>query len=289
MKTAANVLGSAFFAEGYEVQDAPRYGAERRGAPVFAYVRASKTPIHERGVITQPGLVVVADASLITMPGAGVLEGVTADTLLVMPPQLESPSTLQWPCRVLPLPVSPEQMAADDRAAVSAICAGAAASLTGVIRRQSLVKAVNQELAAKGGAVLADDLMHALQAYDTMQNAGIHMKLDTVAEHADVGAPGWIDVPRDDAAWATPTIHAKAASDGVLTGSWRRSRPVIDEQHCNRCSWICGTLCPDSAIQTATDRTPHIDYDHCKGCLVCVEVCPAHAIHVVAETMAAPT
>ncbi len=30
MKTASQILGTAFFLEGYEVQDAPRYGAERR-------------------------------------------------------------------------------------------------------------------------------------------------------------------------------------------------------------------------------------------------------------------
>jgi len=29
IKTAANILGSAFFGEGFEVQDAPRYGAKR--------------------------------------------------------------------------------------------------------------------------------------------------------------------------------------------------------------------------------------------------------------------
>ncbi|MEO2168127.1 MAG: 2-oxoacid:acceptor oxidoreductase family protein [bacterium] len=49
------------FLEGFEVQDAPLYGAERRGAPVFAYVRADRAPINERGVIRRPDLVVVAD------------------------------------------------------------------------------------------------------------------------------------------------------------------------------------------------------------------------------------
>ena len=60
MKTASRLLGAAFFREGYEVQDAPRYGAERRGAPIFAYVRASKAPINERGIILHPDLVIVA-------------------------------------------------------------------------------------------------------------------------------------------------------------------------------------------------------------------------------------
>jgi hypothetical protein len=45
MKTASQVLGTALFLEGFEVQDAPRYGAERRGAPIFAYVRAQREPM----------------------------------------------------------------------------------------------------------------------------------------------------------------------------------------------------------------------------------------------------
>ena len=61
MKTASRILGTAFFLEGFEVQDAPRYGAERRGAPIFAYVRANRQIIHERGVIHRPDLVIVAD------------------------------------------------------------------------------------------------------------------------------------------------------------------------------------------------------------------------------------
>jgi len=60
MKTASRMLGTAFFLEGFEVQDAPRYGAERRGAPIFAYVRAAREPINERGVVARPDLVMVA-------------------------------------------------------------------------------------------------------------------------------------------------------------------------------------------------------------------------------------
>ena len=39
-KTASRCLGRHSSGKGSEVQDAPRYGAERRGAPIFAYVRA---------------------------------------------------------------------------------------------------------------------------------------------------------------------------------------------------------------------------------------------------------
>src|SRR5689334_22765954 len=84
VKTATQVLGSAFFASGFEVQDAPRYGAERRGAPIFGYVRASLAPIHERGVIARPDLVVVVDETLAALPDAGVTQGADARTVLLV-------------------------------------------------------------------------------------------------------------------------------------------------------------------------------------------------------------
>ena len=84
MKTASRILGSAFFLADYEVQDAPRYGAERRGAPIFAYVRASRQLINERGIIGQPDLVVVADDSLVSLPAAGVLQGLREHTVMLI-------------------------------------------------------------------------------------------------------------------------------------------------------------------------------------------------------------
>jgi pyruvate ferredoxin oxidoreductase gamma subunit len=57
---------------------------------------------------------------------------------------------------------------------------------------------------------------------------------------------------------------------------------VIDYDRCNRCWWVCSTFCPDGAIRVEAG-TPRIDYEHCKGCLVCVAQCPPHAIEAVPE------
>ena len=83
-KTESRILGTAFFKAGYEVQDAPRYGAERRGAPIFAYVRADKSVINERGIISHPDLVVIADDTLVGMPAAAVTQGIDSHTLLLI-------------------------------------------------------------------------------------------------------------------------------------------------------------------------------------------------------------
>ncbi len=78
-KTASRILGTAAFLEGFTAQDSPIYGAERRGAPVTAYTRLARGPILERGLISQPDLVIVADETLLTDTAARVLEGVTEE------------------------------------------------------------------------------------------------------------------------------------------------------------------------------------------------------------------
>jgi Pyruvate/2-oxoacid:ferredoxin oxidoreductase delta subunit len=47
---------------------------------------------------------------------------------------------------------------------------------------------------------------------------------------------------------------------------------------CNLCD-NCYILCPDVAIlKQGEDRPNIVDYDHCKGCGICVEECPRHAM-----------
>ncbi|MBL8385265.1 MAG: 2-oxoacid:acceptor oxidoreductase family protein [Burkholderiales bacterium] len=290
MKTASCILGDAFFAEGFEVQDAPRYGAERRGAPIFAYVRADRAAINERGIIARPDLVVVADDTLVTVPAAAVLQGVGARTVLLICSNDDAATwtaRLKRDCRVLTLPAPAAPEAGQAQAGVGALCAGAAAALVGVIGRAALERAVAAELAAHGAPVVARNTAQALAAYDAL---AAHQGLVSAGGAVDAGARApvdWIDLAAEDAAAAAPDIHATATSLKAATGLWRVMRPVIDHAHCHKCSWICSTLCPDSAIAVDADHAPRIDYDHCKGCLVCVAVCPSHAIRAIPERGAA--
>ena len=61
---ASTVLASAFFKEGKFVQAFPSFGAERRGAPVFAFTRVSEQRIRERFGIYQPDCLIILDSSL---------------------------------------------------------------------------------------------------------------------------------------------------------------------------------------------------------------------------------
>jgi pyruvate ferredoxin oxidoreductase gamma subunit len=290
IKTASRILGNAFFQEGFEVQDAPRYGAERRGAPIFAYVRAARERIDERGSIEHPDLVVVADESLVRLPAAGVLEGIESVGVLLIAsaePAEVWCERLGFSGLVLTLPAD---SIGDGAAAtlLGAACVGAAARLLGVISREGLEAGIRQELAALAdldAATLEQNVGIAVRSYDRMaeREGCVHEG----PQYARVTSPpGWVELASEPTSLAAPDIHGAATTEQVPTGLWRTQRPEIDADHCNRCSWICSTFCPDGAIDVGPEREPIIDYDHCKGCLMCVAVCPTHAIRVEPEAAA---
>ncbi|UCC56442.1 MAG: 2-oxoacid:acceptor oxidoreductase family protein [Gammaproteobacteria bacterium] len=286
MKTASRILGNAFFGEGFEVQDAPRYGAERRGAPIFAYVRAAREAIDERGIITRPDLVIVADDTLVPEPASGVLAGVDEHTVLLIN-TMESANV--WRHRlnisgpVITLPASAD---VEDRAElpyIGATCAGAGARLVGVIGRETLADAIRLELAEHGAGVIERNQENALEAYDRMEEHAGTVTESGATSAVDYERPEWAELPFEAARISAPTIYAAANSVEVRTGLWRTLRPVIDHERCNRCWWVCSTFCPDGVIAVGDDGSPSIDYDHCKGCMICVAMCPPHAIEAVPE------
>ncbi len=288
MKTASRILGTAFFLEGFEVQDAPRYGAERRGAPIFAYVRASRNPINERGIIANPDLVIVADDSLIPIASAGVLAGLDKETTLLINSD-ETANTwserLNLKARVLTLPTT-AAVESSQLKYIGATCTGAAACLTGVISPESLQQAIRDELVNFEPSVVTKNLGKALSAFELMKEFSSSVAQRKQINAAHYQQPDWIELPFEDTRTSAPGIHAAANSGQVKTGLWRTMRPVIDREHCNKCWWVCSTFCPDGAIDVDAKGQPHIDYDHCKGCMVCVTQCPPHAIELVAEKTA---
>lgn len=290
MKTASRILGTAFFLEGFEVQDAPRYGAERRGAPIFAYVRADRQAIYERGVIHRPDLIIVADDSLIPVPGAGVLSDLHTHSVLLINSD-ETPEVWQHRLNIqntiLTLPAETEERA--ELRFIGATCAGAAARLMGIISRESLNQAIRDEIAPLGDAVVKTNIKKAMTAFDLMASHDGCVKEGEEVSAIEYKSPDWIDLPFEQARVAAPTIHAAATSVEVKTGLWRTLRPVIDYTRCNRCWWVCSTFCPDGAIDVDANGQPRIDYDHCKGCMVCVAQCPPHAIEAISEQEAQQT
>ncbi|MEF8879037.1 MAG: 4Fe-4S binding protein [Candidatus Thermoplasmatota archaeon] len=66
------------------------------------------------------------------------------------------------------------------------------------------------------------------------------------------------------------------------TGSWRIFKPKLDKDKCVKCL-RCWIFCPEAAIERKEDGTVEIDFDYCKGCGVCANVCKVKAIDMKRE------
>lgn len=74
---AAYILASAAFEDSRFSQAFPSFGAERRGAPVTAFVRIADKPFSRRCQVVHPGFLIVQDEALLHVPGVtdGLLKG----------------------------------------------------------------------------------------------------------------------------------------------------------------------------------------------------------------------
>lgn len=288
VKLASRIVSRAAFLAGSTVQDSPLYGAERRGAPVVAFVRfAEQAPIAERGYIECPDVVVVIDDSLLAQPDAGVLDGVTEATLVLAntrQPADALRARFGIAARVVALDVSGITLALLGQHVLGAPAAGFTVKATGLAGWNDLVRAVDTELMDIGLAadLVERNLVATRRAFDGAPFVGLPARGVTAGPTA---RPRAFVVPRLPAATTAPSIVAGATSARRTTEGWRVSRPVVDLARCSRC-FLCFALCPEGAIHLDAANYPVVDYDHCKGCLVCVTECPPHAFAEVREPQA---
>lgn len=277
IKTASRILGTAAFLSGYQAQDSPLYGAERRGAAVTASTRIDSEPIRERGIIPDPDLIIVADETLLADSSTGVLIGAeSAARLFVNSPRKADDlrRQLRLPCPALANDLTAHTMQFLGKgSALSAPLGAVTCALTGIISSDQLAEAVRQELADLDlpEELIVKNIALAQQVYDYTPRIALRAK-------APSSAPLTMHTPTFlPSAQGVPTILNPGNSASRHTGSWRIFRPIIDHSACTRCQ-ICLIRCPDSAIALDADGLPVIDYDNCKGCMICREECPIHCI-----------
>ncbi len=140
---AAYLLAIAAFEEGKYSQAFPSFGAERRGAPVVAFVRMADAPFRRRCQVREPDFLIIQDPALLHVPGilGGLKEG---GGILVNATQPSEVLSGQLGREVVALPATALAQEFLGRPVPNTALLAAFLSLTGLLPLEALVKALAQ-------------------------------------------------------------------------------------------------------------------------------------------------
>ena len=78
------------------------------------------------------------------------------------------------------------------------------------------------------------------------------------------------------------SVQTPVKGEAWRTGTWSSKKPIIDTEKCipaksgKPSCFNCWLYCPEAVIERTIP--PKIDFEYCKGCGICMEECPVHAI-----------
>jgi pyruvate ferredoxin oxidoreductase gamma subunit len=258
---ASQLLADTFARAGYWVQSFPEFKAERRGAPISAYLRWDEaSPIHRRYKVQRCDVLAVVSP---TPPAPELLQRVAPGGLVVLNRETRFRQTGRF--EVARVPAS--RIARANGVLSSEGRPMGNVALLGACVRLLLpdgLELLEQAIAARMGDIAAANLVAAREGYARCT------RQRTLAGDTAVGAtPG-----RRPSLERRPTPFVAVSTTDSLanhTGTWALDRPVVTDE-CTACG-VCALFCPEGVI-SRDDGSIEIDYLYCKGCGICEVVCP---------------
>jgi 2-oxoacid:acceptor oxidoreductase gamma subunit (pyruvate/2-ketoisovalerate family)/2-oxoacid:acceptor oxidoreductase delta subunit (pyruvate/2-ketoisovalerate family) len=267
---ASQILADTLARAGYWAQCFPEFKAERRGAPISAFVRWDTVPIHRRYKVHTCDVLVAVSAA---PPSPQLIGSVRPGGLIVLNRDGRFP--YRGPFELARVPGSRIARAhgilsPEGRPMANMAVLGACVKLL----LPDGLALLEQAVAARLGGELADaNVLAARDGYDccTRQRAVVGDQPLQVVEP--------FPAPQQ------PPVFAVSRTDSLAshTGSWSEEQPVLGAA-CTACA-VCALFCPEGAI-TRTGGLMHIDTLYCKGCGICAVVCPVRNAIAMEEVTA---
>ena len=266
---ASQLLADALARAGLHVQSFPEFKAERRGAPISAFLRWDDRPIHRRYKLRECDVLGVVSPG---PPAAAPLRAVRSGGLVVL--NLEERFRPAGSFSTVRVPASRIAREAGVLSAEGRAMGNTA--LLGACVRQILpdgLPLLEQAIAARMGVLASANIAAARGGFERC-----------VRQHALAGdrpvADGAPPMPRPSILRFPVTTQDSRV---VHTGTWSLERPLLLDA-CTGCA-LCTLFCPEGAITRRGDGIT-IDYLYCKGCGICEAVCPVHGALAMEEIRA---
>lgn len=169
--TAAEMLSVAAFEEGRHAQAFPSFGSERTGAPVVAFCRISDREIRLREPVVEPDAVIIQDPTLLHQ--IDVFAGLKADGYVLLNSRhslaelgLSDLVKGRDPEHFCTLPATELGLKHVGRPIPNVPLLAGFAALSGIIRLESVIKAINGKFSGK---VALGNVAAAAEAYELVK------------------------------------------------------------------------------------------------------------------------
>ncbi len=162
---ASKVLADALAMEGNYVQAYPEFGVERRGAPVFAFIRIDDKPIYDKSRIYAPDHVVVVDPTLVE--AIDVTEGLKDGGVIIINSD-KKPEEFKFPSQFRVATINATEIAVKHRLGtlaapiVNTAIVGAVIKILNLTRLDPLLEAIKEGVPIKP----EDNMAAAREAYE---------------------------------------------------------------------------------------------------------------------------
>lgn len=162
---ASKVLADAAAKEGSFVQAYPEFGVERRGAPVFAFIRIDDKPIYDKSRIYAPDHVVVVDPTLVE--AIDVTDGLKDGGWIIINSD-KKPAEFKFPSRFKVAAINATEIAVRNKLGtlaapiVNTAIIGAVVKILGLTKLESLVAAIREGIPIKR----EENIQAAREAYE---------------------------------------------------------------------------------------------------------------------------
>lgn len=161
--SAAALMALAAFEDGFESQAFPKFGSERRGAPVEAYVRISRSIIRAHNQVYEPDVVVIQDAGLLR--SEPLLRGLKPGGLVILNSQ-KKPEINNDGFHWIYLPASEIGERHIGRPLPNTVLLGALAAGTEWVTLAALEQAIKNHLTSKGEKIINANIAALREGYN---------------------------------------------------------------------------------------------------------------------------
>ncbi|MCG3226825.1 MAG: 2-oxoacid:acceptor oxidoreductase family protein [Candidatus Heimdallarchaeota archaeon] len=278
---ASRALAKAAFYAGKHAVTFPSFGAERRGAPVVAFVRINEEPIYQRTRIYEPDMIVVLDESLLEL--IDVAKGLKSDGIGVLN-STKKPGQIKLSKPVKAWVIDANKIACETlgHSITNSVMLGALIRATDIVSLENLEQGILSVFKSKLGENVARknvevaEIAYESTMYGTTEGSRNYSDLQPWLPDINELPIGTI-IPKTQVNGGQQIGPGSAKTR--ITGSWSNFKAEINQEKCIQCLQ-CMFHCPEGTIQQNSEELV-VNRRYCKACRICGYICPEKAISMI--------